>query len=81
MTLRGPGGQRQVSRTRVLLCSLDGVRPDAIQAANTPTIDRLVNEGAFTWRARTVMPSVTLPCHTSTRRSSKASWINARSWV
>ena len=57
-----------MSRTRVLLCSLDGVRPDAIQAANTPTIDRLVNEGAFTWRARTVMPSVTLPCHTSMLR-------------
>ena len=53
---------------RVLLCSLDGVRPDAIHAACTPTIDRLAREGAYTWTARTVMPSSTLPCHTSMLR-------------
>ncbi len=53
---------------RVLLCSLDGVRPDAIQQTDTPTLDRLVKEGASTWRARTVMPSSTLTCHTSMLR-------------
>lgn len=53
---------------KVLLCSLDGVRPDAIQAASTPTLDRLVAEGAHTWQARTVMPSSTLTCHTSMLR-------------
>lgn len=52
----------------VLLCSLDGVRPDAIQATATPNIDRLVAEGACTWSARTVMPSSTLTCHTSMLR-------------
>lgn len=52
-------------KRRVLLCSLDGVRPDAIHATATPTIDRLAREGASTWKARTVMPSSTLPCHTS----------------
>jgi len=57
-----------MSRRRALLCSLDGVRPDAIQAAETPTLNRLLREGAFTWEARTVMPSVTLPCHTSMLR-------------
>lgn len=55
-------------KSRVLLCSIDGVRPDAIQASNTPAIDRLVKEGAFSWKARTVMPSSTLPCHTSMLR-------------
>jgi predicted AlkP superfamily pyrophosphatase or phosphodiesterase len=55
-------------KPRVLLCSMDGVRPDAIQAAHTPTIDRLAREGASAWTARTVMPSVTLPCHTSMLR-------------
>jgi predicted AlkP superfamily pyrophosphatase or phosphodiesterase len=55
-------------KTRVLLCSMDGVRPDAIHATATPTIDRLVREGAFTWTAQTVMPSSTLPCHTSMLR-------------
>jgi predicted AlkP superfamily pyrophosphatase or phosphodiesterase len=44
------------------------VRPDAIEAANTPTLDRLKREGAWTGQARTVMPSVTLPCHTSMLR-------------
>lgn len=44
---------------------MDGVRPDGIQAARTPVIDRLAREGAACWKARTVMPSATLPCHTS----------------
>lgn len=57
-----------MTRSRVLLCSMDGVRPDAIHAAHTPTIDRLAREGAFSWTARTVMPSCTLPCHTSMLR-------------
>jgi predicted AlkP superfamily pyrophosphatase or phosphodiesterase len=58
---------------KVLLCSIDGVRPDAIHAANTPTIDRLAREGAFTWRARTDLPSSTLPCHTSMLRGAPVS--------
>src|SRR5579872_477017 len=57
-----------MARSRVLLCSMDGVRPDAVQAAYTPTIDRLAASGAVTWSARTVMPSSTLPCHTSMLR-------------
>ena len=52
----------------VLLFSLDGVRPDAIEQASTPTLDRLKREGAWTDRARTEMPSVTLPCHQSMLR-------------
>jgi len=55
-------------KQRVILCSVDGMRPDAVQAASTPTMDRLVQEGAHTWTARTVMPSSTLPCHTSMLR-------------
>src|SRR5436305_618844 len=57
-----------MAKSRVLLCSMDGVRPDAIQATDTPCIDRLAQEGASTWAARTVMPSSTLPCHTSMLR-------------
>ena len=44
------------------------MRPDALQAASTPTLDRLIREGASTMRARTVMPSVTMPCHMSMLR-------------
>lgn len=41
------------------------MRPDAIGLADTPCMNGLIREGAYTPRARTVMPSVTLPCHTS----------------
>jgi glycerophosphoryl diester phosphodiesterase len=50
---------------RVVLFMLDGCRPDALDDAHTPVIDRLRCEGAWTAQARTVMPSITLPCHTS----------------
>lgn len=55
-------------RHPTLLVSIDGCRPDGIQQADTPTIDRLIATGASTMTARTVMPSVTLPCHTSMTR-------------
>lgn len=54
--------------SRVLLCSLDGVRPDALQMADAPAIHGLASEGAVSWTARTVMPCCTLPCHTSMLR-------------
>lgn len=49
----------------VVLFSIDGMRPDGLLQANTPNIDRLIASGAYTMNARSVMPSVTLPCHTS----------------
>jgi len=50
---------------RVILCCMDGVRPDGLRAATTPAVDRLIAGGATTRTARSVMPSVTLPCHQS----------------
>src|SRR5436190_2337081 len=49
----------------VVLIMMDGMRPDALVQANTPRIDALMANGAYTLNARSVMPSVTLPCHTS----------------
>ncbi|MFO7697437.1 MAG: alkaline phosphatase family protein [Anaerolineae bacterium] len=49
----------------VLLCVFDGLRPDAIAATSTPAIDALMACGRWTLSARTVIPSVTLPCHMS----------------
>ena len=49
----------------VLLILVDGMRPDGLQQAETPTIDKLVASGASTFTARTVTPSVSLPCITS----------------
>jgi len=49
----------------VVLFVVDALRPDILQQTLTPTIDRLIAAGAHTLAARTVMPSVTLPCHAS----------------
>ncbi|MFZ4506938.1 MAG: alkaline phosphatase family protein [Fimbriimonas sp.] len=49
----------------VLLISIDGLRPDALLAANAPTLQRLAKAGRTCLTAQTQMPSVTLPCHTS----------------
>ncbi len=49
----------------VIFCMLDGVRPDAIMAANCPTLRQLIACGASTMQAQSVMPSITLPCHMS----------------
>ncbi|MDE2808031.1 MAG: alkaline phosphatase family protein [Gemmatimonadota bacterium] len=54
-----------MSPQRVILFVLDGLRPDGLQQASTPHVDRLISQGACTYTARTVMPSSTLPCHTS----------------
>jgi predicted AlkP superfamily pyrophosphatase or phosphodiesterase len=44
---------------------VDGLRPDALPQVATPCIDRLAAEGAYTWQAQSVSPSITLPCHAS----------------
>jgi predicted AlkP superfamily pyrophosphatase or phosphodiesterase len=51
--------------TGVLVISIDGLRPDAIQLADTPNLDRLIARGAVCWQAQTILPSVTLPGHVS----------------
>ncbi len=50
---------------QVILFVIDGLRPGALAQAHTPEIDRLVIQGAHTWQAQTVTPSITLPCHAS----------------
>jgi len=54
---------------QVILFIIDGLRPDGLQQAPTPQIDQLAAQGAYTWRAQTVTPSVTLPCLTSLFRA------------
>lgn len=50
---------------RVAIVSVDGLRPDALNSADTPQILALAARGAYTLAARTVFPSTTLPSHTS----------------
>ncbi|MBE7467578.1 MAG: hypothetical protein DPW09_18725 [Anaerolineae bacterium] len=49
----------------VVFILIDGVRPDAIEAANCPHLIRLLRRSAFTLKATSVLPSITLPCHMS----------------
>lgn len=57
-----PAGART---SHVVLVSIDGLRPDAIEAFDARTLKGLMREGAYTLRATTILPSKTLPSHTS----------------
>ena len=48
--------------TKAVLFVVDGMRPDGLQRADTPVMDRLISSGVHTFAARTLMPSITLPC-------------------
>lgn len=51
--------------SRVLIVSFDGLRPDAIAQANMINVMSLMQAGAYTLTAQTIMPSITLPAHSS----------------
>ena len=50
---------------RVLILSIDGLRPDAISMAPMPNLLTLMQTSAYTLTAQTVYPSVTLVSHAS----------------
>jgi predicted AlkP superfamily pyrophosphatase or phosphodiesterase len=50
---------------RVLIVSVDGLRPDAIFAISSPTLRELVLRGSYSMTAQTINPSNTLPSHVS----------------
>ena len=50
---------------KVVLVLVDGMRPDGIQKCGHPFAQTLMSRSASSMNARTVMPSVTLPCHMS----------------
>lgn len=51
--------------SRTMLIMTDGMRPDAFRQVSTPNLDRLLVNGAYTMSAQSVLPSVTIACHTS----------------
>lgn len=62
------GSTRAVATARsahVILISIDGLRPDAIEAHGAETLGRMILEGSHSLEARTILPSITLPSHTS----------------
>lgn len=48
---------------KALLILADGMRPDGVEGH--PVVEYLKQNGTYCMNARTVMPSVTLPCHMS----------------
>ena len=51
--------------SRVLIISIDGLRPDVISLAPMPNLLNLMQTSAYTLNAQTVYPSVTLVSHAS----------------
>lgn len=49
----------------VSLIMIDGLRPDALQAAHCPNLIAWQQQSAYTLQATSVLPSFTLPCHMS----------------
>jgi len=48
---------------KVILISIDGMRPDGFLQCGNPFIEEMMHLGAYTLEGRTIFPSVTLPCH------------------
>ena len=48
-----------------VIITVDGLRADAIPRADVPNIRSLIEEGSYSLEAQTVIPSKTLPAHTS----------------
>lgn len=49
----------------VFIVSFDGGKPSVMQASKMPVTMAMAAEGAVTWQAQTIFPSITLPSHTS----------------
>ena len=52
-------------KNKVILISIDGMRADGVASCGNPYVEELKRIGSYTLSARTVFPSVTLPCHMS----------------
>ena len=54
---------------KVILISIDGMRPDGLQQCGNPYVKELEKMCAYTYNGSSVFPSVTLPCHFSMTHS------------
>lgn len=52
-------------KNKVILISIDGMRPDGVLKCGNPFVEELMQKASYTLDAHTVFPSVTLPCHMS----------------
>ena len=54
---------------KVILISIDGMRPDGLEQCGSPAVAELKSRCSYTMTGCTVMPSVTFPCHFSMTHS------------
>ncbi len=45
----------------VIVIGIDGMSPDGVQKATTPTIDSILNVAAYTWKCEAVLPTSSSP--------------------
>ena len=50
---------------KVILISIDGMRPDGLKMCGNAYLEEMMKNSSYTFCARTVFPSITLPCHLS----------------
>ena len=50
---------------KVILISIDGMRPDGLLSCGNPFVEEMMKKASYSLEAQTVSPSVTLPCHMS----------------
>ena len=56
-------------KNKVLLISIDGMRPDGLKQCGNPYVAELEKNCAYTYHASSMTPSVTFPCHFSMTHS------------
>ena len=54
---------------KVILISIDGMRSDGLQQCNNPYVKELEKICTYTYKAQSMVPSVTFPCHFSMTHS------------
>lgn len=52
-------------KEKVILISIDGMRPDGAMNCGNPFVKELTKISSYTLKGHSVIPTVTLPCHTS----------------
>lgn len=61
----GTGFSAEPISRHVILIGVDGLRPDAMLAADAPRMKAALLQGAYSLSAQTIYPSATLPSHAS----------------
>ena len=56
-------------KNKVILISIDGMRPDGLKQCGNPYLSKLESISAYTYSASSMKPSVTFPCHFSMTHS------------